>query len=44
VPVPEPLGGLVDACLRREPEARPTVTEVADRLREWLADTARIAG
>ena len=35
--VPLPIARLVDACLRREPVARPSLAEVAEQLRGWLA-------
>jgi eukaryotic-like serine/threonine-protein kinase len=34
---PVPLARLVDACLRRDPNARPTLPEVSEQLRDWLA-------
>lgn len=34
--VPAALGGLVDACLHREPEGRPSLAEVTQRLEAWL--------
>jgi serine/threonine-protein kinase len=37
--VPEPLAQLVDGCLAREPEQRPSAAELAARLARW-ADAA----
>jgi serine/threonine protein kinase len=35
--VPVPLGRLVDACLRRDPDARPPLSEIVAALGAWLA-------
>ena len=35
--LPVPLARLIDACLRRDPGVRPTLTEVGNALRGWLA-------
>jgi serine/threonine protein kinase len=35
--VPARLSRLVDACLRREPETRPSLAEVTRELGDWLA-------
>jgi serine/threonine protein kinase len=34
--VPRALGGIVDACLARDPLARPSLAEVTSRLETWL--------
>ncbi|MFE2411215.1 serine/threonine-protein kinase [Kitasatospora sp. NPDC059408] len=39
--LPRPLAAAIDACLRTDPEARPSVPELADRLDELLPQGRR---